>query len=32
MTLEEALVAVWRQALAEGAEEKGKLETRNGKP
>jgi hypothetical protein len=33
MTLEEAMVEVWRQALAEGAgsEEKGKLETRKQK-
>jgi hypothetical protein len=31
MTLEEALVEVWRQALAEGAEERGKLETRSQK-
>ncbi len=31
MTLEEALVEVWRQALAEGAGEKGKLEIRRQK-
>ena len=33
MTLEEAMLEVWRQALAEGAEsgEEGKLETRRQK-